>query len=128
MISFVTGFGPEIPRDAFETVERVEREICDHDRGLSKRKGRFSVIVVNVVAVDPARGVIPNSVSLKRFSGELWSTWNVAFSEFLAADDEERGKILRGAACSAIEALEGKYLESHDVQMVVGRIGGASAL
>lgn len=125
MISFVTGFGPEIPRDAFETVKRVERQISDHDRDLSKRKGRFSVIVVNVVAIDPARGVIPNSVSLKRFSGELWSTWNVAFVDFLSADDGARARILLDAACGAIEALEGKYLESHDVQMVVGRIRGA---
>ncbi len=122
MIGFVTGFGPEIPNEAFQTVERLEQKIRDCDRDLSRKKRGFSTIVVSVIVIDPNRGVIPNSISLKRFSRELWSTWNIVFADFLAANDSERETLLRQAACGAISALEGKFLDPIDIQTITSRI------
>lgn len=125
MIAFVTGFGPEIPRPAFELVERLEERIRGFDHDVKERKGRFPTIVINLIAINPNRGAIPNSTSLKRLSGELWSSWNIDFAFFIAADDRQKEELLKIATCDALTALEGKHLNSADVRRMVDRIKGS---
>jgi hypothetical protein len=122
MIAFVTGFGPEIPQAVFELVDRLEQRIRSVDHDVTERKGRFRTIVVNLIVIDPARGAIPNSTSLKRLSGELWSSWNIDFATFLSADDRQKEELLMAATCEALAALEGKYLDGADVRRMIDRI------
>ncbi|GEM_PF-2992098 len=122
MIGFVTGFGIEVPRSAYDLLDSLEREICDFDRDTKSRKKWLSTIVVNLIVINPTRGVIPNSVSVKRLSRELWSSWNLDFVSFVEADEEGRMAMLRQATCKALEALEGKHLDAADIEMMVARI------
>lgn len=125
MIGFVSGFGPEIPRPVFGLLDRLEERIRDFDHDVKERKGRFSTIVVNLIVINPARGKIPNSTSLKRLSGEVWSTWNIDFSSFIEANDEQKEEMLKAATCEALAALEGKYLNSADVQRMRDRVSAS---
>jgi hypothetical protein len=125
MIGFVSGFGPEIPRPVFGFLDRLEERIRDFDHDVKERNGRFPTIVINLIVINPARGKIPNSTSLKRLSGELWSTWNIDFASFIEADDGQKEEMLKTATCGALAALEGKYLNSADVQKMADRVSGS---
>jgi hypothetical protein len=72
--------------------------------------------------INPARGVIPNSVSVKRLSRELWSSWNLDFASFVEADEAGRMTMLRQATCEALKVLEGKHLDAADIETMVARI------
>jgi hypothetical protein len=48
-------------------------------------------LILNVFAVAPLRGAIPNGTSYKRSRAEFWSAYNIDFEKYVASD--ARGKL-----------------------------------
>jgi hypothetical protein len=55
-------------------------------------------VVLNVFAVAPFRGIIPNGTSFKRTHAEFWSSYNIDLEKYVTAD--ARGKL--EAICAAL--------------------------
>jgi hypothetical protein len=71
MMSIRTGFSPEIPRKAFSAVDALEYDLNVAVPSELSTSFKFGVTVLNLIAVNPKRGTIPNSVAVQH-TGRRW--------------------------------------------------------
>ncbi|WP_184716994.1 hypothetical protein [Caulobacter sp.] len=62
-------------------------------------------IVLNLLCVDPARGVVPNGTSHKRSAGEFWTFYNVDYAAFMSSDIGTRIAALRDGFIAAVQQV-----------------------
>lgn len=126
MIRIVPAFGPEIPRKALSVVENLERDLnnCVTDDFTSFQK--FGTLVLNLTAVNPKRGVIPNRVKLMRSSRELWCTWNISFDDFVGASSDAMREQLKRGVIEALRTVDDKYVSSAVIATMVNDIEAVS--
>jgi len=80
MMSIRTGFSPEIPRKAFSAVDALEYDLNVAVPSELSTSFKFGVTVLNLIAVNPKRGTIPNSVAVQHTGRRLviWRRERVA--------------------------------------------------
>jgi hypothetical protein len=123
MIRIVPGFSPEIPRRAYDISDEVERELNSLVPEHLTRAARFDEIVLNIIAVNPVRGVIPGGTKLMRSRKELWSAWNMDFHKFEKANADQMRSEMRSGALNALRAIEEIYIPNSTMAEIISLVG-----
>lgn len=66
---------------------------------------KTDTIVLNVFAIAPDRGVIPNGTSHKRSAHEFWSSYNIDFDRYVRGDAADKLQALADGLRGAINQL-----------------------
>lgn len=70
-------------------------------------------IVLNLVCIDPSRGLVPNGTSYKRSAAEFWTSHNVDFAAFTSTDLETQIVAVRNGLIAAILQVPSSRLPEH---------------
>jgi hypothetical protein len=62
-------------------------------------------VVLNLLCIDPARGVVPNGTSHKRSAREFWTFHNVDYAAFMSSDIETRVSAVRDGLIAAVQQV-----------------------
>jgi hypothetical protein len=97
-VTFLASGSPETSKSVYELAQELAYAM---GRGFDLEKAaplKPDTIVLNVFAVAPFRGAIPNGTQFKRTHAEYWSSYNIDFDRYVAGD--ARGKL--EAMCAAL--------------------------
>lgn len=90
-IVFLATGSPETGRSVNELAQELASAIGRNlDLGTAA-PSKPNALVLNVLAVAPFRGAVPNGTSFKRSRAEFWSAYNIDFEKYVASD--ARGKL-----------------------------------
>ena len=62
-------------------------------------------IVLNLLCIDPSRGVVPNGTSHKRSASEFWTFHNVDYAAFMSPDIGARIAAIRDGLIAAVQQV-----------------------
>jgi hypothetical protein len=111
-ITFLASGSPETSKSVHELAQELAYAM---GRSFDLEKAaplKPDTVVLNVFAVAPFRGSIPNGTSFKRTHAEFWSSHNIDFEKYVAGD--AGGKL--AAIC---EALTGAVNQVPDKRMAL---------
>ncbi len=127
-IVFLASGSPETSRSVYELTQELAYAMGRSFDLATDAPLKSDTVVLNVFAVAPFRGAIPNGASFKRTHAEYWSSYNIDFEKYVAGDAQAKLEALCAALAGAANQVPDRRMATEEKRRFEAALSDGVAL